>query len=122
MQYYLAIKAQIVVPVVSYRRFVQKRNLDVKRQWVTVPCITSKYSKNVSYINVYSRYNPPKRNQKPNKMSEFTEIKKCKRPCCDSLCKELSRVLLSDDTVNWLNRLAESRGLSIKVYLNEVNM
>ena len=24
------------------------------------------------------------------------------------------------DTVNWLNRLAESRGLSIKVYLNEV--
>ena len=53
MQYYLAIKAQIVVPDVSYRRFVQKRNLDVKRQWVTVPCVTSKYSKNVSYINVY---------------------------------------------------------------------
>ena len=53
MQYYLAIKAQIVVPEVSYRRFVQKRNLDVKRQWVTVPCVTSKYSKNVSYINVY---------------------------------------------------------------------
>ena len=36
MQYYLAIKAHIVVPEVSYRRFVQKRNLDVKRQWVTV--------------------------------------------------------------------------------------
>ena len=53
MQYYLAIKAQIVVPEVSYRRFVQKRILDVKRQWVTVPCVTSKYSKNVSYINVY---------------------------------------------------------------------
>ena len=53
MQYYLAIKAQIVVPEVSYRRFVQKRNLDVKRQWVTVPCVTSKYSKNVSHINVY---------------------------------------------------------------------
>ena len=53
IQYYLAIKAQIVVPEVSYRRFVQKRNLDVKRQWVTVPCVTSKYSKNVSYINVY---------------------------------------------------------------------
>ena len=53
MQCYLAIKAQIVVPEVSYRRFVQKRNLDVKRQWVTVPCVTSKYSKNVSYINVY---------------------------------------------------------------------
>ena len=53
MQYYLAIKAQIVVPEVSYRRFVQKRNLDVKRQLVTVPCVTSKYSKNVSYINVY---------------------------------------------------------------------
>ena len=53
MQYYLAIKAQIVVPEVSYRHFVQKRNLDVKRQWVTLPCVTSKYSKNVSYINVY---------------------------------------------------------------------
>ena len=33
-----------------------------------------------------------------------------------------SRVLLSDDTVNWLNRLAESRGLSIKVYLNEAHI
>ena len=55
MQYYLAIKAQIVVPevLVSYRRFVQKRNLDEKRQWVTVPCVTSNDSKNVSYINVY---------------------------------------------------------------------
>ena len=53
MQYYLAIKAQIVVPGVSYRRVVQKRNLDVKRHWETVPCVTSKYSKNVSYINVY---------------------------------------------------------------------
>ena len=52
MQYYLAIKAQTVVPEVSYRSFVQKRNLDVKRQWVTVPCVTSKYFKNVSYINV----------------------------------------------------------------------
>ena len=36
MQYYLAIKAQIVVPQVSYCRFVQKRNLDVKRKWVTL--------------------------------------------------------------------------------------
>ena len=45
MQYYLAIKAQKVVPHVSYRRFVQKRNLHVKRQWVTVPCVTSMYSK-----------------------------------------------------------------------------
>ena len=66
MQYYLAINAQIVVPKVSYRRFGQKRNLDVKRSWVNVPCVTSKYSKNVTYINVYKRYNPQKRNQKPN--------------------------------------------------------
>ena len=29
-------------------------------------------------------------------------------------------VLLSDATINWLNWLAESRGLSIKVYLSEV--
>ena len=75
MQYYLAIKAQIVVPEVSYRRFVQKRNLDVKRQWVTVPCVTSKYSKNVSYINVYKRYNPQKETKSPIRCQSLLKLR-----------------------------------------------
>ena len=85
MQYYLAIKAQIVVPEVSYRRFVQKRNLDVKRQWVTVPCVTSKYSKNVSYINVYL-----------HSIRCFPSLRNEKRHCCYNIITTISHVISSE--------------------------